>query len=178
MVENMVFQRKNTFLVFLLGLCVLFASQARAQEVSAWKKDCVKSADSQSCRISQQLFLSQKSKSGQQETVGRVLGLTVLYVEDQKSKKRTPYMSVSMPLGVDLRPGAVLKIDKGQDISIEYLRCTQSGCDASIELTKGLLNSLKAGSDLFVGFRPWGSEKVAVLKATLSGFSKAFNSIK
>ena len=83
-----------------------------------------------------------------------------------------------MPLGVDLRPGAVIQIDKNKEINLPYLRCTNAGCDGSLVLNKKMLRSVLAGNDFNVGFRAWGSNKIQLVKASLSGFTKAFRRLK
>ena len=110
--------------------------------------------------------------------MGKILGLAVIYVLAPKSKKREPYLSIQMPLGVDLRRGAVLRVDKGKEIPVQYLRCTNSGCDASLKLDSEILKALKAGNGLLVGFLPWGTNKTTVVNASLKGFTKAFKAIK
>ncbi|MFT6558756.1 invasion associated locus B family protein [Sneathiella sp.] len=162
----------------LLGLSIAWATSASAQSGNVWKTVCADAQKAETCRISQQIFLTKQLKSGEKKVAGRVLGLDVMYATDTKKQTRGPYLSISMPLGVDLRPGAVLKIDDGQDISVKYLRCTTAGCDASLPLTPAVLQSMKQGNSLFVGFRAWGNDKVTVLKASLQGFTKSFNNIK
>ncbi len=83
-----------------------------------------------------------------------------------------------MPLGVDLRPGAVLSIDKGQETKLVYLQCTNAGCDASLRLNPQMVRTLKAGNVINVGFRGWGQTKVTVVKASLKGFSRAFGRLR
>ena len=172
-------RKKGLLLVMLIMAIVAigFFMHAHAQTGVVWQKLCNDPEKAETCRITQQLYLSQEGEDGKQQTAGRILGLTVLHVTHSKTNKRQPYMSVQMPMGVDLRPGAVLKVDQGKDIPVRYLRCTQAGCDASIHLDPGLLAALKAGNDLFVGFRPWGSDQTTVLKASLKGFSKAYASL-
>ncbi len=165
-------------LIILVSLSIAWATSASAQSGNVWKTVCTDTQKPETCRISQQIFLTKQSKSGEKKVAGRVLGLSVLYATGTKTQKRGPYLSISMPLGVDLRPGAVLKIDDGQDISVKYLRCTKAGCDASLPLTSAVLHSMKQGNTLFVGFRAWGDKKVSVLKASLKGFTKAFQKIQ
>lgn len=166
----------------LLSLCVFVAcllavSSVQAQAKPAWEKICVDAKKPNTCRISQVLFLT-KMVEGKQQTLGRILGLTIFYADDVKAKKRNPYISIQMPLGVDLRPGAVLRVDEGQEIRLPYLQCTGAGCDASLPLDSKLLKSFEAGKSIRVGFRAWGAEDVNVVEASLIGFTQAFNGIK
>ena len=136
-----------------------------------WQLRCADEADASTCNMNQELFL-QRTVDGEQQTVGRLLNVTVVYLD--VDGERLPFMSLQMPKGVDLRPGAVMRVDEGPELALEYLRCTNDGCDASTRLTPDLLGQLRAGNTMQVGFRPWGSEQVTVLPVSLIGFTAAF----
>ena len=161
----------------ILTAGLMFPLDLAAQEESAWKLICADGLKPETCRIIQTLFLTKKIQ-GKQRAVGKILGLTVIYVLAPKSKKREPYLSIQMPLGVDLRRGAVLRVDKGKEIPVQYLRCTNNGCDASLKLDSEILKALKAGNGLLVGFLPWGANKTTAVNASLKGFTKAFEALK
>lgn len=165
-------------------LCAAFAlavmsysPAAFAQNAEPWKRICQDETKKESCRIEQQLYLN-KNVDGKKQTVGRVLSLAVLYLAVPQATQRQPYMSILMPLGVDLRVGSKIKVDKGQEISLRFLQCTKAGCAASVALDEKLLAAMKAGNVLRVAFRPWGSKETAVLNASLKGFTKALGSLK
>ena len=161
----------------ILTAGLLFSRGLAAQEESSWKLICADGLKPETCKITQTLFYSKKIK-GKQKTIGKILGLTVVYMPAPKSKKREPYLSIQMPLGVDLRRGAVLRVDKGKEIPVQYLRCTKSGCDASLKLDSNILKALKAGKNLKVGFRPWGRINTTAVNAPLKGFAKAFKILR
>ena len=161
----------------ILTAGLLFSRGLAAQEESSWKLICADGLKPETCKITQTLFYSKKIK-GKQKTIGKILGLTVVYAPAPKSKKREPYLSIQMPLGVDLRRGAVLRVDKGKEIPVQYLRCTNSGCDASLKLDSEILKALKAGNGLLVGFLPWGGNKTTAVNASLKGFAKAFEILR
>ena len=169
----MMVRLKIKSVVALLALSMAAVS-AGAQSANVWERVCENGNDAQSCRITQELFVTRTAADGTEQVAGRILGLHVLYAVEEPTGQWLPYLSVQMPMGVDLRPGAVLKVDQGADIPIQYLRCTEAGCDASIQLQPPLLQALKAGNELFVGFRAWGSEETTVLSASLIGFSSAY----
>ena len=175
--KNMSSFQRAFFCILMVVFCLPLGKHANAQQGPVWKTVCADVENVKTCRISLGVHLQKKGEDGKQRVAGRVLALNVLYLENSETKERSPHLSVSVPLGVDIRPGAVLRIDQGKSIPIGYLRCTQSGCDASIKLDDKLLGALKAGSDLFVGFRPWGSTETSALKVSLTGFTKAFNSL-
>ncbi|WP_240796851.1 invasion associated locus B family protein [Terasakiella sp. SH-1] len=113
------------------------------------------------------------------EKVSKLLGLVVQYAEDQKTKRRKPFISIRFPLGIDLRSGAVLKIDNRKEHKLTFLRCLQQGCDAGLKITGNALHDfLKDGEVMKIGFRPWNSAKTAVVKVSLKGFTKQFKKLK
>ncbi len=158
--------------VFLIGSSVV---EAASQPV--WQKVCVDRSNPKSCRITQQLFLK-KNVNGEEKIVGKILKLSVVYVLNKKTEKREPHLILQMPLGIDLRVGAALKIDKGKEIPLQFLQCTKAGCDTSLKLDNQLLQSLKAGIDLNVGFKAWGSNQTTVIKASLKGFTRSFSALR
>ena len=164
-------------LVFTLDLAAQVSVDLAAQKKSSWRLICADGLKPETCRITQTLFLTKKIQ-GKQRAVGRILGLTVIYVPAPKSKIREPYLSIQMPLGVDLRRGAVLRVDKGKKIPVRYLRCTKSGCDASLKLDSRFIKALKAGNALSVGFLAWGGNKTTAVNAPLKGFAKAFKILR
>ena len=169
--------RRLYIIAAILTAGLMFPLDLAAQEESAWKLICADGLKPETCLINQTRFLSKKIQ-GKQRAVGRILGLTVLYVANPKSKKREPHMSIQMPLGVDLRRGAVLRVDKGKEIPVQYLRCTKSGCAASLKLDSRFIKALKAGNGLLVGFLGWGGNKTTVVNASLKGFAKAFKILR
>ena len=166
----------------VLAVCVFLITwnmgNAIAKSEGVWKRVCGDEGNIESCRISQQIFLSQKDKEGNDRVAGRVLGLSVLYVQEGEVGKKQPFLAMQMPLGVDLRPGAVFKIDDGPEVKVNYLQCTNAGCDASLPIDSNMMLSMRGGKQMSVGFRPWGSERAMVLNASLSGFDKALKSIR
>ena len=153
------------------------AEGARQQPAAAnWRLRCGDRNDARTCNINQELFLN-RTVEGQTRQVGRILNLTVVYLDTDAGERR-PFMSLQMPLGVDLRPGAVMRVDEGAEVALEFLRCTDAGCDASTPLTAGLLGQMRAGNALTVGFRGWGAEQVTAVQATLTGFTAAFEQLR
>lgn len=161
------------------AMVMFHAGTAQAQEAPAspptWRLVCADENDASTCSMNQELFL-QQTVDGQLQTVGRLLNLTIVYLNTDE--ERVPFMSLQMPLGVDLRPGAVMRVDEESETALEFLRCTEAGCDSSARVTPELLAQLRAGSMLRVGFRPWGSEQVTAVEASLIGFTAAFAELR
>jgi invasion protein IalB len=60
------------------------------------------------------------------------------------------YLTVIVPLGLDLRGGVQAKIDNGKPIKLEYMSCVQVGCTAETKLPAGALQSMKTGKELII----------------------------
>jgi len=142
-----------------------------------WLVQCVVEDDPSTCTMNQQQHL-QVEVDGEQKVVGRLLKATVLYAEDPMTGTRDPHISIDLPLGVTLAPGAALKVDDGQQLNWPYLQCTNAGCAISNKLDGELLSALKRGKILLVAYRAWGAEKNTLIRVPLKGFTKAFNSIQ
>ncbi len=85
---------------------------------------------------------------------------------------------MKLPLGVDLRPGAIVRVDKHAEISLKFQRCTKEGCTVSRKIDDIYIREMRRGSRLNIGFRVWGANKLTVVQATLNGFSRALNSVQ
>jgi len=142
-----------------------------------WERACVDENDLSTCRIVQNLFV-EREVDGKTERLGRVLQITVIYSGHPETGERVPYISMNLPLGVDLRPGAVVKVDSGVEIALPYLQCVNDGCAISAVLDDTLLSQLQQGQQLLVGFRAWGNTDTTVIPASLIGFTKAFNTLQ
>ena len=141
-----------------------------------WQRVCDDEADLNTCRIVQDLFLK-KTIDGVERKLGRLIRIVVLYGRASDTGIRRSHITMELPLGVDLRPGAVIRVDKGSEISLKYLRCSKDGCTVSREIDDVYLRDMKRGQTLNVGFRVWGGKRVTVVKATLRGFSRALKSL-
>lgn len=148
-----------------------------APDSALWERGCLDENDDNSCRIVQNLFL-ERDVDGTKERIGRVLQVIVLYSGHPETNERVPFISMNLPLGIDLRPGAVVKIDDGPERNFPYLQCVNDGCAISSMLDGELLEQMQLGNQLFVGFRAWGNMETTVIPASLIGFSRAFNTLQ
>ncbi|MCO4091030.1 MAG: hypothetical protein HEQ34_03640 [Sphingorhabdus sp.] len=86
---------------------------------------------------------------------------------------------LTLPFGVDLRAGTVIKIDEGVEVKAAYTTCLPDGCQSVVELDENLQGQLIAGKIMKVGFRPWGGdEKTLVVEVPLEGIKEALVAIK
>lgn len=164
-------------IIGLVGLLTFTSTGLKAQDKNLWPVTCSDPENPQTCRMTQTHFAT-KVIDGKTKNIGKVLALTVLYAVNEKTKKRTPYMSIQMPLGVNLPAGAALQVDKNRELKLTFLQCTNSGCDASIQLDSKLLRSILAGIETKVAFTAWGATQSSIVKASLSGFTKSFRKLK
>ncbi len=165
-----------TGMIFAFLTLVGFAGGVSAQETPQWKVICQDDSNPQTCRMSQNHYIQRTTKDGK-KVAGKILGVTIIYLADKKTGQRHPHMSIQVPLGVDLRPGLIYRIDNGSQINLPFLRCTKSGCDAALQVSEELLEAMLGGTDMQIGFRGWGAQQVTVVKVTLIGFTKAFSSL-
>ena len=167
--------------IIVVALTAILSTPVRAQKadrgIPAWKVICTDAQDPQTCIIQQKHYPVQKPK-GQQGRVGTVLTLSIRFAHKPGETIRKPYLRMQLPLGVDLRCGMVMRIDKGKETTGTYLRCLNTGCEVNFLMKDNMVVGLKAGRVFRVGFVPLGSEKVLVVEASLKGFTKAFNMLK
>ena len=156
----------------LVAFAGSFQGTAQAAEGEApWSVNCADANNAETCQMQQTLFADQMVE-GQQKRLGQLLSLTVLYAGEEA---RRPLLVMKLPLGVDLRPGMVLRIDNHEEVKAPYLRCTNDGCEVQVELTAELVAQLKKGQKLQIGVRPFGSSQLIIIDASLIGFTRAFN---
>ena len=168
-------------LVLLLTL-IFFPRSVQTQEpglavTEVWSVRCVVEDDPSSCSMNQQQHL-QSEVDGVQKIVGRLINATVVYADDPTTGARDLHISIDLPLGVSLVPGAAIKVDDGQQLNWPYLRCSAAGCAISNKLDDELLSALKKGQVLIVAYRAWNAEKNTLIRVPLQGFTKSFNSIQ
>ena len=93
-------------------------------------------------------------------------------------KGRT-FAVLTLPFGVDLRAGSVIKIDEGAEVKVAYTTCLPDGCQSVVELDESLQGQIIAGKVMKVGFRPWGGDdKTLVVEVPLDGAKDVLAAIK
>jgi len=141
-----------------------------------WDVICQDDGNPSTCRMEQNLYVSKELEGGQKKA-GKVLGVTILYITNQKTGEREPHMNLMLPLGVDLRAGVVFRVDQKKETQLRYLTCTQRGCETALPVGDKLLESMLDGREMQVGFRGWGSQQTSVVKVSLIGFTRAFSTL-
>lgn len=145
----------------MLGL-----AEVRTTTHQDWVSVCQTVEGVERCHMAQTLEMETEQGRNRllEATIGRVAGANVL--------------QLVLPLGVDLRPGIVMRIDEGKEFTAPYLMCMQGGCTVAIQLDDSLLQAMRAGLKGYVGFRPFNSEQTLVLEMSLRGFTRASNAIR
>lgn len=144
----------------------MLLADARTTTFQDWVSVCRTVQGVERCHISQNLYLENEQGSNRllQATVGKLDGGNVL--------------QLILPLGVDLRPGIVFKIDEEEEFAAPYITCMQEGCVVAIGLDQTLWRTLRGGAVAKIGFRPFNTEQTVVLEMSLLGFTRASNTIK
>jgi len=83
-------------------------------------------------------------------------------------------VQMAFPQGVDLRPGIAMQIDDGDQFDAPYSVCVQGSCQVIANLGDDVVEQLRTGLVLRVGFRFFGEEQTVALEASLNGSHAAF----
>jgi invasion protein IalB len=86
-------------------------------------------------------------------------------------------LELSVPLGVDLRPGLLIQVDENPVGNLPYLTCNAAGCIALINLDDALWQQLRNGNKAKVAIRGVGQAENTVLELSLKGFTAASNAL-
>ncbi len=79
---------------------------------------------------------------------------------------------ISVPLGVFLPPGVMMRVDGAQEQQAPFQSCSAAGCHAAFPLTEENVELLRKGKQLLVTVLDSRRQPVAV-PTSLSGFSDA-----
>ena len=87
------------------------------------------------------------------------------------------YAVMTVPVGVYLRPGVEIHIDRRRPFKVLYEICDTSGCHAGFKLSGPVLEAFRQGLDAKV--RVWTAQDKAVdFPVSLRGFSAGFQYYK
>ena len=176
--SNNALSKVPNVVLFLLPFTIFLMSGyfAQAQKSPSWRVICEKTKTGKVCAIQYELMV-QKQSGGKKQTVGRLISAVVQKVKAKKGG-RGHLMNLLLPLGTNLQAGIKILIDKGQETSFQYSRCTNRGCLVMIPVSNKLLASLKRGKNLKIGFLPFGATKPMIVNLNLGGFTKQLSRIK
>jgi len=149
------------------GVSLSAAAQTSQPEIS-WKTQC-RAADRQSplqCTMAQSLFVTQ---SGQQ--------IAKISIETRTGEGATNRFVLQLPLGLSLKAGVTLVIDKKPSLTFDIQTCEATGCFVSGPLSDSLLDGMKKGKELKIILRNLKRDKIE-LPISLDGFSATFDAVK
>jgi invasion protein IalB len=103
-----------------------------------------------------------------ESTTGMVLvSVAVRHIEGQEKEG----LMVMVPLGMQLRPGVLVKFDEGEPINLPFTLCHPMGCTAEVEATKDLLDKMKKAQSIAVGAINIGGKTIG-FRVPMQGFEK------
>src|SRR5262245_51965886 len=90
---------------------------------------------------------------------------------------RKPVMKLLLPVDLYLPAGVKLSIDQGAAQTLKFETCVRGGCLAPVPLDAALLQRLRRGTDIKVGYQTV-DQKPIDLTLKIDGFGRAFDQIK
>ena len=132
-----------------------------------WVFKCEHTADS-----SDICFLSQEQHDP--NTNALVLKLSVGKLGPQKEK----LVVAMLPLGVDLRVGAALRIDQNDQLPMITQQCRPEGCVATLAVTDQLVKTLNAAKEIIVGAVPFGHDQAILFTVSVKGLNDGLEAIR
>lgn len=127
----------------------------------AWTKVCNKDPAGKDNCVTGRVF----GQSAQQPS------LTVMIYQAAEDKR---FARFNLPLGLMLRPGFRLVVDKGEPIEGHYVICFQGACIGEADLTAANMNALRKGSNLSIITRNSSNFEVT-FNAPIKDFGAAFD---
>jgi invasion protein IalB len=147
------------------------SQKATEEKFGDWLLVCQKQdAKTKLCFVAQEV--QGTFQSGDKKNVmGRLARISLL---PQKNKKEF-LMVALLPLGINLQAGTAFSIDDAAQIQMPLQRCTNAGCEAIMEANDALLQKLKKGKSMKVGFN--AGTKTLVVPLSLKGFDQAMSKL-
>ena len=155
-------------LAFLTGASL---SPSRAQtrvgeKIGDWTFQCQAiSAKDTICAITQ-VFANQQTRQPVLALTIRTLGIEKILM-----------LVANAPLGVYLPEPITATIDGGQPLVLNWQRCTQQGCEATIEIKDESRIAIKAGSRMQIAFKANAGGDPITFDASLKGVTQGLKEI-
>ena len=96
-----------------------------------------------------------------------LVSVAIRHIEGQDKEG----LMVMVPLGMQLRPGVLVKFDDNEPINLPFTLCHPMGCTAEIEATKDLLDKMKKAQNIAVGAINIGGKTIG-FRVPMQGFEK------
>ena len=84
----------------------------------------------------------------------------------------------TLPLGISIRAGVALRIDKQKPIPLQLEFCTRAGCQAVTILDGKTLKALQMSHALSVRFPPRASRNIVSIRLSPKGLFTAVEALK
>ncbi|XKH60069.1 invasion associated locus B family protein [Halomonas sediminis] len=164
--------RLKTLLLLLLLLIPLSVSaqenEPRVTEHQDWRSVCIDTPQGERCQAQQSLNMENEQGSS------RLLLASVL----QNGENAPRILELLLPLGLDVSSGIVMQIDDGEEMRVPFATCLEQGCYAILPLEDNLMKSMRSGSVIRIGFRPFNARQTHAVEVSLMGFTAATNAVK
>jgi len=154
-------------LLLIVAQCCLFLSfaQAEPQRYKDWSKQCAPlPTGKRACHIFHTVINKQNGEALLRAEVGAIPG------------KKQVLLLFTVPLGVALKPGLKFQVDSSKAKRLDYDVCARDGCRAAKVMNAHLVRAMKRGARGKVIIMMLDG-KVVALPLSLSGFTKAINSL-
>lgn len=89
-----------------------------------------------------------------------------------------PALVTTLPLGISIRAGVALRIDKQKPIPLQLEFCTRAGCQAVTILDGKTLKALQMSHALSVRFAPRASRNIVSIRLSPKGLFTAVEALK
>ncbi len=145
---------------------VLATGTDAGQGEGDWVKLCTKSeltGNKQNCLVTQDRL---------EPDTGLVLMSAAVQTVDGEDKQHL-LIRLATARSLLIPPGAQIKIDDGQPIALQYTVCFPTACEAKIELTKEMFESLRKGKQMIVA--ALNMQKTMAISVPLTSFNKAYD---
>ncbi|MEJ2116408.1 MAG: invasion associated locus B family protein [Alphaproteobacteria bacterium] len=108
------------------------------------------------------------------EQIHTKTGMVLVSVALRQIEGQKNVVMVMVPLGMQLRPGVLMKFDNDKPIKLDYTFCAVLGCYAELEATPAIVKKMKSAKKITVGFMsPEG--KLVPMGVPMDGFVKTLD---
>ena len=101
-------------------------------------------------------------------------GTPILSLEVFETKGEDLMVRVFLPLGLALKPGVRVGLERGEPESGAFEACFPAGCYASSNVPVGLMDAMRRGGRFLISVKKLSGEELGFL-LPLEGFGKAFD---
>lgn len=158
--------------IFASALCLAGAAAAQtgnAAPVDRWSTQCVApdQASPMACSAEQRVILRE---------TGQQVARFAVQASGPKGERKSAFL-VHLPLGLSIRTGVTLSVDTKEVAKLDFQTCDANGCYSGDTLGGELLQAMRAGKELAIGFQDLQKKSISI-RIDLAGFAAAFDKVK